>query len=30
MKARRYLYFAAKAERSHANRLQRALDQLSD
>jgi rubrerythrin len=27
---RRYLYFAAKAERRHANRLQKALDQLSD
>jgi rubrerythrin len=25
---RRYLYFAAKAERSHANRFQKALDTL--
>ena len=27
---RRYLYFAAKAERSHANRFQKALDALVD
>lgn len=28
--SRRYLYFAAKAERAHASRFQRALDSLSD
>jgi len=27
---RRYLYFAAKAERSHANRFQKALDTLDN
>jgi rubrerythrin len=27
---RRYLYFAAKAERSHANRFRNALDSLQD
>jgi hypothetical protein len=30
LKARRHLYFTGKAERSHANRFQKALDQLSD